>query len=256
MHKSPRDEAWQARQRRAELALLDRAGKEREVFYAVFSPHTVSLPADHTLLPVGVLQRVASETGGSLEPAAPGGYDPWSHYAWESVQGSFFRDYMTREICAFYYFAKGKDSFRKGHTARGIMLLQLASRIGYDDQLIHSELGVFFTNQGLFEAAREELEIATIHHESEHVVYNNWGYFYHKIGEYGKAVESFQKALKLLPRDVGAHNNLGFALYETGREAEALKILKKSIRLDPQQPMVRRFISKHWEAPERTFTPR
>lgn len=240
--KSRQSDDWEAGRNKAELYIL--ASRRRDVFYAVFSAHGVTLPAGYNLTPAGVLHKAVPK---HHEKTGSRSLDPWPYYARAGIQDPFYRDYMTREICAFYYFSKGKHLFNSGRPAKGLAYFQLASRIGYDDELIHSEMGVFLTNQGLYEAARKELEIASVHHESLHVVHNNWGYYYHNIGQYDKAAASFKRALALRPHNVGDHNNLGFALYESGKEAEALEVLRKSLALEPDQPAIQRFIRKRLE---------
>ena len=225
--------------KKGEREILASSGKGREVYYAVFSPYGIDLPKPYRLRPFGLLQQVASNP---VQPACSGLRSPWPYYTEESVYDTFFKDYMTREICAFYAFSKGMHGFRTGSPEQGLAALRLASRIGYDDQLVHSEIGVFLTDMGLYEEARKELEIASVYHESLRVVHNNWGYFYQQVGEYARAAEAFRRVLELAPECVGDHNNLGFALYELGEKEEALRTFRRSLSLDPNQPEIERFI--------------
>ncbi|MCJ7594757.1 MAG: tetratricopeptide repeat protein, partial [Desulfobacterales bacterium] len=131
-----------------------------------------------------------------------------------------------------------------GRTAQGLKTLELAARTGFDDTLIHSDMGIFLTDYGFFEEARQALERALVYHEDLSGVYNNWGYYYHKIGEYEEAVISFRKAVDLKPERYGFLNNLAFALFEAGHKEEASRVFERSLSLKKNQPEVREFMKE------------
>jgi len=120
----------------------------------------------------------------------------------------------------------------------------VASKVAYDDDVIHTDMAVFLTDHGFFEPARAELEKALIYHDDLSGVYNNWGYFYHKKGEHDKSVRSFKKAVQLSPDHAGYHNNLGFALFEAGRKRESFLALERSLALNPDQPEIKKFMEE------------
>jgi Tfp pilus assembly protein PilF len=215
---------------------------ERNVFYAVFGPFSISMPERHRLIPYGILHLVAEE-GMSVKKQEINTL--WKNYITESFDDGFERDFMNREMSAYFYFSRGKAFILSGRVAQGLKYMQLASNTGYDDTLIHSDMAVFLTNTGFFEEARQELEKALVYNEDMSGVHNNWGYYYHKIGDYDEAAASFLKALQLKPNRFGCYNNLGFALYEAGKKGESLIALKKSLTINPDQPTIHRFIKKH-----------
>lgn len=226
-------------------AVQTRIAKEGEkggVYFAVFNPHAVSIPADCRLSPYGILRKVVAHK-------RPGGASDannvWAYYSTESFHDDFERDYMTREVCAFYFFRKGESLLLRGKAAEGIEQLRKASRIGYDDTTIHSDIAVFLMDLGFFDEARKELEKALVYHDDLSGIYNNWGYYYHKTGDYQRAIASFSKAIELSPRNHTYHNNLGLTLHGMGKKKEAELSFRKSLSMNQDQPKVKDFIETH-----------
>jgi hypothetical protein len=235
-----RSTLWEEKRNDTEKKII--AGNlKKTIYYAVFGPYAIDLPVSHELIPEGLLYRVfrkgESITSDNVNAA-------WKYYSTESFYGRFERDFMNREICAYYFFSWGKELILSGRTSVGVRNLRLAREIGYNDNVIHSDMGIFFTDHGFFEEARLSLERALLYHEDLSGVYNNWGYYYHKIGDPEKAVESFRKAVQLRPDRFFLFNNLGFALHEVGQRQESLAVLEKSLSLHPNQPGIRKFIEE------------
>jgi len=232
---------WERRRNDAEKRIVKERGRS-QVFYAVFGPYSIEMDEGFELIPFGVLYRVSERSPREKGLGEEG--TPWSYYASVSFSDDFYRDFMTREVCAYFCFKKAEYLIRSGQREMGLRQIQKASEIAYDDNVIHSDMAVFLIDQGFFEHARYELEKALIHHDDLSGVYNNWGYLYHKLGEHEKSVRFFQKAAELSPSNVGYHNNLGFALYEVGRDKESRVALEKSLSLDPDQPQIKKFIEE------------
>ncbi len=212
------------------------------IYYAVFNPFTISLPNNFAAYPYGILYDV---TQGS----APLPHDAletiWTRYVTESIyDDEFQKDFMNRQVGAYFHFAFGKYLFKVGRPDQGLRRLELASRVGYDDTTIHSDIGVFLTDQGFFEEAKRALERALVYHEDLSGIYNNWGYFYHNFGDHDKAEASYREAISLRPKNHGYYNNLGLALYDAGRKDEARKAFQRSLDIDANQPELRRFLTE------------
>jgi len=235
-----RSVTWEQRRNEMEKEIIAE-NPDRAVYYAVFGPYAVDLPPSKKLTPDGVLYRVFPE-GTDHRPNTFGAV--WKYYSTESFYGNFERDFMNREICAYFFFDRGKDLMLSGQRPAGLRNLRLAREIGYNDNVIHSDMGVFFADHGFFEEARRSLEKALLYHEDLSGVYNNWGYYYDKIGEHEKAVASFRKAVELRPDRFFLFNNLGFALFETGEKQESAAALKKSLSLYDDQPGIRKFMEE------------
>jgi hypothetical protein len=214
---------------------------EKPIHYAVFGPYAIDLAVSHELIPEGFLHRVFRKG----DEISPNHVDTvWKYYSTESFYRSFERDFMNREICAYYFFSWGKELILSGRTSAGFQNLRLAREIGHNDKLIHSEMAIFLTDHGFFEEAHLSLERALLYHEDLSGVHNNWGYYYHKIGDSEKAVESFRKAVQLRPDRFFFFNNLGFALYEVGQRQESRAALEKSLSLHQNQPGIRKFMDE------------
>ena len=149
---------------------------------------------------------------------------------------------MNREVCAYFFFCLGKQLILAGQKSPGLRNLRWAAEVGYDDDLIHSDMAVFLTDHGFFDEARTALEKSLLYHEDLSGVHNNWGYYYHKAGDYPRAVEAFRKAVELRPDRFGFYNNLGFALLMIGKKEEALVAFRRSLELHQNQPEIVRVL--------------
>jgi tetratricopeptide (TPR) repeat protein len=229
---------WEEKRNQIEKNLIGQ-NPERNIYYAVFGPYAVDLPPSCELIPEGVLYSVFRKEHDSPPKTFR---MVWKYYSTESFYGNFERDFMNREVCAYFFFDRGQELLLSGQRSAGLQNLRLAREIGYNDNVIHSDMGVFFADHGFFEEARLSLEKALLYHEDLSGVYNNWGYYYDKIGEHEKAVASFRKAVELRPDRFFLFNNLGFALVETGKMEEAAAAFKESLSLHQDQPGVRKFM--------------
>jgi len=232
---------WESQRNEIEKGILRKSGS-RNAFYAVFGPYAIEMPDKYRLIPYGILHRVVKD-GIHVNPHTVN--DLWRSYSLESFYENFERDFMNREMSAYFYFCRAKALILAGQHSLGLKNIQLASETGYDDTLIHSDMAVFLTDTGIFKEARKELEKALIYHEDLSGVHNNWGYYYHKIRDYEGAIASFRKAVELKPKRFGCYNNLGFALYEAGKKRESFLAFQKSLAIKKNQPGIRRFIREH-----------
>ncbi|MBW2066402.1 MAG: DUF2723 domain-containing protein [Deltaproteobacteria bacterium] len=234
----PYSQEWKDLRKERETEIV-RAKGRRDIYYAVFGPYAIDLPSPYHLIPWGVLHKVVPK---GEEISSPDNI--WGYYMQESFYEDIQRDFMTREVAAYFHFNRGQALFSLGQVSKGLKTIELASEIGYDDDLIHNDIAIFLIDRGFLEEGRRELEKALLYHEDLSTVYNNWGYYYHKRGEYGKSVEYLQKAVALKPQDIGYLNNLGFALTMTGKKQEAAKVYQRSLAIRPDQPDVVEFVKK------------
>ena len=209
------------------------------VYYAVFNPFPISVPDGFTMHPYGILYKI--EPGAILSTQDTGG-SIWPLYATESLLDDFRRDFMNREVTAYFHFARGKYLFMVDQPDRGLKSIQRASKVAYDDTTIHSDMAVFLTDRGFFEQARLELGKALTYYEDLSGVHNNWGYYYHKLGDYNRAAKSYRKAIDLRPDHYGYYNNLALALYHGGKKDEATVAFEKSLAIEGNQPSLKRFL--------------
>ncbi len=239
-YKEKSSSKWKQLRPVVEKRIIEKAGDS--TYFAVFNPSIVSVPNQFTMYPYGILYKVTP----SITPLPhDAGETVWSRYITESIYDQFQKDFMSREVSAYFHFALGKYFFMTGQPDSGLKSMQLASTVGHDDTTIHSDIAVFLTDRDFFEEARLELEKALIYYEDLSGVYNNWGYYYQKLGNYDKAARSYRKAIDLRPENHGYYNNLGLALYHEGKEEEAVVAFQKSLAINVNQPKLEKFLKEH-----------
>ncbi|MCP4576050.1 MAG: tetratricopeptide repeat protein, partial [Deltaproteobacteria bacterium] len=221
---------------------IAREAEKRGVYFAVFNPYAVPIPNGFHLVPYGILRKLVPDQGSAGTDNAT---NVWDHYYSKSFHDDFERDYMSREVCSFYFFRKGENLWRADRTAESLAQLRIASRIGYNDTAIHSEIGLFLTDRGFFHAARSAFEKALLYHDDLSGIHNNWGYYYHKTDDYKKAMASFSEAIALSPRNTTYHNNMGLISHKAGNKEEARLSFKKSLSINNDQPKIKAYMETH-----------
>jgi tetratricopeptide (TPR) repeat protein len=203
------------------------------VFYALFDPASASGVRDQVLVPHGILHHFVGRD--SLGNASLSTESVWSSYAEESFYDSFERDYMTRQVCAFFLLKKGSHLVNAGSKTLGLTHILRASRIAYDDSGVHSMAAILFIEHGFFEEAREALEKASTDLRRPGVSHNNWGLYYYRTGNLPKAIEAFREAVKCQTDHPLYHRNLGLALLKSGAREEAAVYFRNSLIISPNQ---------------------
>ncbi len=212
------------------------------VFLKIFDPYGIKIPEAHRLIPYGTLLLVS---GDGMELDEQRYKSVWKYYSNESIEGNFIKDYMNREVAAYYHYTKGQYLLLNGGIELGLKRLALASEEGYNDEIIHVKLALLYTDIGIFNLAEQELEKALLYCDDTAMVYNNWGYYYSKKGDIDNAVLSIRKAVELNPNKTAYYNNLGSILIEKGNVDEAVKVLKKSISIDSNQEHQKEIVRKY-----------
>ncbi len=211
------------------------------VYFLVFDPYSMVLPRNFRLVPYGTLLYVIGEGTGIDKNRL---ISVWKYYATESLEDTFYLDYMNRQIIAYYNFVKGRHLILLGGAEPGLRRMKMASRIGYNDEIIHNELALFYTDHGFYDMAEGELKKALIYSDDPATVYNNWGFYYSKRGDIDNAIASIRKAVDLNPDNTVYYNNLGNLLLQSGHEDEAVSVLRKSLSLDNDQEEVKTTLSE------------
>jgi hypothetical protein len=232
-------EGWESIRTHMERQLI-RDQAFRGVFLALFNPQSIEVPNGFRSYPYGVAFKVIRR---GVKPHPDELKLLWRYYSAESFYKDIARDYMTRQVTAYYHFSLGRYLFKAGFRDKGIDAVKLASNMGYNDEILHSDIAVFFTKQGLFKEAESELEKALRYAEDQGMVYNNWGYYYNAVGDHEKSITSLTRATQLSPKNHIFYNNLGLALLDAERTDEAEEAFRKSTRLLPNQPRIKRLLN-------------
>jgi regulator of sirC expression with transglutaminase-like and TPR domain len=121
---------------------------------------------------------------------------------------------------------------------RGVFLRNLTA--GEFLAQVHNNLGVIFSERGLYERAATEYEEAVRLDPRLPAAWYNHGNDLLRQGDRRRAVRMFSRALRLYPTDVWALNNRGLAWLRLGDERKARKDFGAALRLDPAFEPARR----------------
>ena len=212
----------------------------KNVYMALFNDR-VALDRGFDLIPHGLTCRAV--TPERFEAALQEETNPWPYYVAESMNGSFYRDYMNRSVTCYFFFKMGREMVFMGQKSLGIGLLRKASSIGTNDKVLHRDLAVLYTDMKMYKEALAELRIYSRNATDVGMLYDTWGYYYAKIGDIDKAIEAFKKSIAANPKEFGTYNNLGLMYLEIGRRSEAKEAFKKSLSLNPKQKKLIRFMT-------------
>jgi len=207
----------------------------RGVYLAVFDPHAFPVPGYFGLTPHGVLLRVSKR--GSPIPQEQI-RRVWDRYSTQSFYEGMERDYMNRQVCGYFHFNLGRYFLQAGLREKGLDAIRLASRTAYNDEMIHSDIGVVLTDYGLFDEARQELDKALLYNEDKSGAYNNLGYHHSAAGNLETAIMCFREAVHINPKNYVGLNNLGFSLLRAGHREEAISAFRDSLSIRQDQPAI------------------
>jgi len=183
---------------------------------------------EYILKPVGIVYGIQK---GEAKSKNDGSY--WKGYRMRGMRGErVFKNYMTREIIASYYYHLG-DYYRvEGRKEKALPEYEKASRVGWNIKEVHYDLALLYQEERLYDRAIQEYERAIELDPDFALTYNNLGILYAQGGAYNKAEEAFRKAILLDPSFVKAYNNLGNIYGSQERYREARKAWEKALTLD------------------------
>jgi tetratricopeptide (TPR) repeat protein len=220
---------------------LIRKNAHRGVYIAAFDPHAFPVPQAYDLVPHGVLLRISERDSAiPLEQIRR----VWSRYSTQSFYEHMERDYMNRQVCGYFYFNLGRFFLQAGLGEKALQAVRLASRTAYNDEMIHSDVGVVLTDYGFFDEARQEFDKALLYDEDKSGAYNNLGYYHSATGNLETAILCFQKAVDINPKNFVSYNNLGRSFLRTGRKKDAMAAFRKSLAIRKSQPEIAALLEK------------
>jgi Tfp pilus assembly protein PilF len=211
------------------------------VHYAVFDPESILVPWGYRLTPYGLLHRVVREEKSKIYRLN----NLWRYYTSESFGDLSGKDFLNRQLIAHHCLRLGQYLTMANDLEGGLRHVRDAAKIGYGDYGLHSMVGMFLADRGLFEEARIELEKAQEGAKEPGMAENIRGHYYYKKGEYEKAAKAFQRAVTHRPDNVFYWKNLGHALYMSGETLGAEKAFGRSLALNQNQADVHEFMKVH-----------
>jgi len=114
---------------------------------------------------------------------------------------------------------------------------------------VHNNLGVIYSEKGMFEPAAEEYRRAIRLAHRFPAPYYNDGNDRLKQGKFRQAARRITKSLRLYPTDVWALNNRGLAYSKMGKLAKARRDFEEAIRIDPGFEAARKNLERLAESP-------
>lgn len=118
-------------------------------------------------------------------------------------------------------------------------LLELAARAPEDPE-VHALLADVYREQGLYEQAEREYQIALGLQPDSPRALGGLGVLQNLRGDPGDgALASLRRATGVQPQNPAHHNNLGFALYVRGQYRDASEAFGEALRLDPTSTLAR-----------------
>ena len=205
----------------------------RYVYIASFNEKVIS-GREFDIIPCGLTCRAV--TPDKFDAALPEEINRWPYYMIESMNGSFYRDYMNRSATGFFFLKMGRDLILVGKKSLGMETIKRASSLAYNDRDLHKDLALFCTDMGMYEEALSELRIFSRVFTDADILYNTWGYYYARAGYIAEAIEAFEKSIAANPEDFQTYNNLGLMYLEARERNKAGEAFKKSLSLNPEQP--------------------
>lgn len=228
---------WEDLRRNIETELI-KSG--RDVYFALFNEKAFPV-ADFSLIPHGVTYRAVPSD--RFDSALKEASNPWSYYVWQSVNDSFYRDYMNRAVTGYFFMKMGRGLIFMGDRSLGVQMVKTASSVAYNDNNMHLDLAALYTDMVMYEDALLELNLADDYATDRASLHNNWGYYYSKTGMVQEAILAFRKAIDMDPKQPGPYNNVGLMYLEAGRIDEAREAFKKSLAIDADQPALVSFMN-------------
>jgi tetratricopeptide (TPR) repeat protein len=215
---------WKGLRSLLEKEIIKRTRSEG-VFFAVFEKSSISLPPSYKLVPYCLIYRAVLMNGAATPYRIP---NLWVYYASESFYDHFEPDFMSRQVKAHFFIRYGEHLFSSGNSEAARRYVTEASRVGYDDEGIHSMAATIFMKEGLFDLAREELDKASQSGAKPAIMHNNWGCYHFRQGDYESAITSFKRAIEADRSGRVYYVNLSMALKKAGREEEAKAALRQA----------------------------
>jgi len=107
-----------------------------------------------------------------------------------------------------------------------------------ENEVLRTNLGTAFLNQGNYSEAETFLKQALELNPEYNLAWLNLGFLYHKQGKWSEAIEVCLQAVELDPKNMQALFILGYCFKELENYPKAIEALQKVIELQPNNPEV------------------
>jgi len=162
----------------------------------------------------------------------PGVFDRKRYRADSYTDPSFYKDFLSREVIALYYFNLAESAFETGgkDTAEG--LYKQALDAGFDMDMIQNDIAISYINKGMLEDAEKYALKAVAINPRFADGFNNLGIISYKKGLFQKAIEYYSKAISISGKDAYLYN-LGAVYRQANVPEGALKAYQQALAVNP-----------------------
>ncbi len=162
----------------------------------------------------------------------PGVFDNRRYRADSYTNPAFYKDFLSREVIALYYFNLAEAAFETGGKEDAERLYKLALEAGPDMDMIQNDIAISYINKGMLEDAEKYALKAVEINPRFADGYNNLGIINYKKGLFQKAIEYYSKAISISGKDAYLYN-LGAVYRQANVPEGALKAYQQALSVNP-----------------------
>ena len=145
---------------------------------------------------------------------------------------SFYKDFLSREVIALYYFNLAESAFETGSKDTAEGLYKKALEAGFDMDMIQNDIAISYINKGMLDEAEKYALQAVAINPRFADGFNNLGIISYKKGLFQKAVEYYSKAISISGKDAYLYN-LGAVYRQANVPEGALKAYQQALAVNP-----------------------
>ena len=162
----------------------------------------------------------------------PGIFDRNRYHIESYSDPSFYKDFLSREVIALFYFNLAEAAFETGGNEEAEGLYKQALEAGFDMDMIQNDIAISYINKGMLEDAEKYAQKAVQINPRFADGYNNLGIINYKKGLFQKAIEYYTKAISISGKDAYLYN-LGAVYRQANVPEGALHAYRQALSVNP-----------------------
>lgn len=180
---------------------------------------------------VGILHRVYRPDRGEAEPKFAA---PWARYRMRGIDDkTVFKDYLSRDIVAQYYFFQGEYFYRKNMERESDRAYAKAISAGEGIDWVYNNITILLNERRRFDKAIALAQWAVGVNPTNADAWNNLGIAYFHQQKYDDSINAYKETLKLNQMYAKAYNNMGNAYLAKGDAKSAIENYNYAVQIDP-----------------------
>ncbi len=209
-----------------------------DVFVINTTHPKIQIPSVYVVIPGAHFMERTRENSVSYHASRLASQLTDEHQALVEMQriASLFPDrYEVQFFLGYAYERKGLPEMALSHFEKALKMEPKP----VDVANIYCHMGVAYRDQGLFDKAIQNFEIAREHNDSLKEIYQQLGFCYFKIGDYEKAIGQFEKAIEIDPGSAMDYANIGANLKAMGHIQMAIPLYEMALEIEPDLEFAR-----------------